>query len=54
LLNVCREIDRLERQPILSHSYRRYRELYPLFAGPALALAALLGFLELTVWRRIP
>ena len=54
LLNVCKTIDALQRQPIKSHSYRRYWELYPLFAGPALGLAVLVALLELTRWRRIP
>jgi len=54
LLEVCRTIDSLERQPILSNTYRRYYELYPWFAGAALALIVAVFALELTVWRRLP
>lgn len=54
LLEVCRTIDSLERQPILSNTYRRYFELYPWFAGAALALIVAIFALELTVWRRLP
>lgn len=54
LLNVCKTIDGLERQPILSNSYRRYVELYPWFAGAALGCMVLVLVLELTRWRRIP
>lgn len=54
LLDVCRTIDSLERQPILSNAYRRYYELYPWFAGAALALIVAVFALELTVWRRLP
>lgn len=54
LLQVCREIDRMERQPISSFLYRRYHEGYPWFGLTALVLwMGLLG-LEMTVWRRLP
>jgi Ca-activated chloride channel family protein len=54
LLNVCQEIDRLERSEILSFQYRRYYEGYPWFAGASLAFwLAVLG-LEMTFWRRVP
>ena len=54
LLNVCKTIDGLERQPILSHSYRRYWELYPWFVGAVLGCLLLVAILEQTRWRRIP
>jgi Ca-activated chloride channel family protein len=54
LLAVCKEIDRLERQPIPSHVYRRYHELYPWFAGAAIVLWMGVFLLEQTRWRRIP
>jgi Ca-activated chloride channel family protein len=54
LLEVCRTIDRLERQPILSHAYRRYFEFYSWFVGVGLALIIAIAALELTRWRRIP
>jgi Ca-activated chloride channel family protein len=54
LLEVCRTIDSLERQPILSNTYRRYRELYPWFGGIGLALLIAVFVVELTVWRRLP
>jgi len=54
LLEVCKTIDSLERQPILSHSYRRFHELASWFAAAALALLTLLVALDLTLWRRLP
>lgn len=54
LLEVCRTIDSLEREPILSNTYRRYRELYPLFAGIGLAILVFVFVAELTWWRRLP
>jgi Ca-activated chloride channel family protein len=54
LLEVCRTIDSLERQPILSNTYRRYRQLYPWFTGVGVALLIVVFVAELTVWRRLP
>jgi Ca-activated chloride channel family protein len=54
LLEVCKAIDQLERQPILSNTYRRYRPLYAWFAAAAASLLALLFLMEQTRWRRIP
>ena len=54
LVAACREIDRLERDSIVSHQYRRYHEAYPWFAGTAFALFALAGLLDQTLWRRLP
>jgi Ca-activated chloride channel family protein len=54
LLAVCKEIDQLERQPILSHSYRRYFEFYTWCVAAGLGLALCVFVLEQTIWRRIP
>lgn len=54
LLAVCQAIDRFERQPLLSHSYRRWHEWYPWFAGAGLLLLVLVFSLEQTVWRKLP
>ena len=54
LLDVCRQIDAMERQPIVSAVYRRYHEYYPWLALAAVGLAALAFALEQTVWRRVP
>ena len=54
LLEVCGEIDRLEAQEIQSFQYRRYYEGFTWFAGASLALLALTGVLELTIWRKVP
>lgn len=54
LLEVCRTIDSLERQPIESNTFRRYRELYPWFAGIGLGLLIAIFVAELTIWRRLP
>lgn len=54
LLEVYREIDHLERQPILSFVYRRYFEHYPWFVAGALVFLVLLIWLERVRWRRTP
>lgn len=54
LLDVCRQIDDMERQPVVSSVYRRYHEYYPWLALVALGLAGLAFVLEQTLWRRIP
>src|SRR5262249_36359298 len=54
LLEPCRDIDRLEREEITSFLYRRYHEGYVGIGLTALALLALLQWLELTRWRRSP
>jgi len=54
LLEACRDIDRLEREEITSFLYRRYHEGYVGIGLTALALLALLQWLELTRWRRSP
>jgi Ca-activated chloride channel family protein len=54
LLDVCRQIDAMERQPIVSPVYRRYHEFYPYLALAAAAGLVLVFGLEQTAWRRIP
>ena len=54
LLDVCGQIDAMERQPIVGFVYRRYHEYYPWLALAAVALATLAFGLEQTVWRRVP
>ncbi len=54
LLEVCRQIDAMERQPAIAPVYRRYHEYYPWLALIAFALAGLTFGLEQTIWRRIP
>src|SRR5262245_17953779 len=54
LLDVCRQIDAMERYPMPAPVYRRYHEYYPWLALLAAALATLAFGLEQTVWRRVP
>lgn len=54
LLEACREIDALERQPIVAPVYRRYHDYRPWLALAAVGLAALAFALDQTVWRRVP
>jgi Ca-activated chloride channel family protein len=54
LLAVCKEIDRLEKQPIASFQYRRYAQLYPWFGLTALGFLVGVGILDTTLWRKIP
>jgi Ca-activated chloride channel homolog len=54
LLNVCRDIDRLERQPIQSFQYRRYYEGYPWFGLAALVFLVGVRVCEMTLWQRVP
>jgi Ca-activated chloride channel family protein len=54
LLEVCGEIDRLERREIESFQYRRYAEGYPWFGLAAFALLLAVQVLDLTRWRRLP
>jgi Ca-activated chloride channel family protein len=54
LLGVCREIDRLERQPIQSFQYRRYYEGYRWFGLASLILLLGHRVLEMTWWQRVP
>jgi Ca-activated chloride channel family protein len=54
LLQVCREIDRLETQEIQSFQYRHYFEGYPLLGLTSFSFLALVGLLELTLFRKTP
>jgi hypothetical protein len=54
LLEVCKEIDCLEKQEIRSFQYERYHELYPWLGLTAFALLIGLQVLEKTLWQRIP
>jgi Ca-activated chloride channel family protein len=54
LLEVCGQIDRLERREIVSFQYARYAEGYPWFGLAAFVLLIAVQFLELTFWRRLP
>ena len=54
LLEAYKDIDRMERDRILSFQYRRYHEGYLAFALAALACFVVLIALEATWWRTIP
>jgi Ca-activated chloride channel family protein len=53
LLDVCRDIDRLEKQPIESFHYRYYYEGHAWFALAALVLFVGVLVLEGTLWKRV-
>jgi Ca-activated chloride channel family protein len=54
LLDVCKEIDRLEKGTIQSFQYERYHDLSFGLGLAALALTVLLQVLEQTMWLRVP
>jgi hypothetical protein len=54
LLQVCGEIDRLEREEIQSFQYRRYHEASPWFGLASFVLLLTVYGLEMTFWRRLP
>jgi Ca-activated chloride channel family protein len=54
LLQVCEQIDALERQQILSFQYRHYYEGFVWFALAAFVFFFSIHLLESTVWRRWP
>ena len=54
LLDACRFIDALERDEIVSFTYRRYVDLDGWLGGTALALWLAVHFLERGPWRRLP
>jgi Ca-activated chloride channel family protein len=54
LLEVYREIDRMERQEARSFLYRRYFEGYSLLGLASFGFLAMIGLLELTVLRKAP
>ncbi len=51
---VYQEIDALQKQPAETFRYRRYHEYSAWFAVAAVALLAVVQFLERTWWRRVP
>jgi Ca-activated chloride channel family protein len=53
LLDVCREIDRLEKERIESFQYRYYREGFAWFGLGALVLLVAAYVLDWTVWLRV-
>jgi hypothetical protein len=53
LLDVCREIDRLEKEKIESFQYRYWREGFAWFGLAALGLFVLAQLLEWTIWLRV-
>jgi Ca-activated chloride channel family protein len=54
LLEVYREIDRMERQEARSFLYRRYFEGYSLLGLASFGFLTMIGLLELTVLRKAP
>lgn len=54
LLGILREIDTLERDPIVTFQYRRYHEGFPWFALAAFLVWLMVSLLELTIWHRLP
>jgi Ca-activated chloride channel family protein len=54
LLDVCRQIDRMERTETLSFQYRRYFEAFPWLGLMSFAMLVGVSVLEMTVWRRLP
>jgi Ca-activated chloride channel family protein len=54
LLEICRQIDEMERYPILTFEYRRYYQAFVWFALGSLGLFTGILVLEQTLWRRLP
>jgi Ca-activated chloride channel homolog len=54
LLDVCNQIDRLERQEIQSFQYRRYYEGFAWFGLASLIVWMMVHALEATIWRKVP
>ena len=54
LLQAYQDIDRLERNRILSFQYRRFHELFHGFALAALVCFFAMIVLESTLWRKVP
>ena len=54
LVEVCRDIDQLEKQQIRSFQYRRYYEAYAWCGWAALVSLLTVHVLEMTLWRRVP
>jgi Ca-activated chloride channel family protein len=54
LIDVCRKIDRFERDRIQTYQYRLYTDGYPWLGLVAFVLLLGIVGLEMTVWQRIP
>jgi Ca-activated chloride channel family protein len=54
LLDVCKQIDRLEKNEIRSFQYESYHEIALGFGAAALVVMIVLQLLEMTVWLRVP
>ncbi len=54
MLDACKTIDALEREPIKSFQYRRYHDLSPVLGLLAFLSWAFALALEVTLWRRVP
>lgn len=54
LLEICREIDRLEKTRVQSFQYLRWHEAYPWIGAAASCFLSSLLWLEYTRWRRLP
>ena len=54
LLQICREIDRMERKDIQSFQYRRYFEGFGVFGLASFGFLAMIGLLESTILRKAP
>lgn len=54
LAAIYGEIDRLEKTTIKTERYRKYRDLFPWFAGLGFGLLALEMVLARTLWRKLP
>jgi Ca-activated chloride channel family protein len=54
MLDACQQIDRLERRPIQSLQFHRFRELHSYFGLAAFGLIFAAGLLHWTVGRRLP
>jgi Ca-activated chloride channel family protein len=54
LLEVCRQIDEMERHEIETFQYRRFFQAFAWFSIGSFALLSSILMLEMTVWRRLP
>jgi Ca-activated chloride channel family protein len=54
LLDVCSQIDRLEREPIQSYQRDRFFHAFAWLGVVAFAMFVSVNALELTIWQRLP
>lgn len=54
LLDVCKQIDGMEREEILSYQYGRYFQAFPWLGLTAFVLLIAVHVLEMTLWQRLP